>query len=130
MVAPRMGQGPKGSGNLGDCLRYSTRLALCKTRREWLLRIGMGMVVAFILIRALNSYGDPQRWDSDPGSVTASVMSFQSTTKYPPSLLYVLMTLGPAAIVCAFADRLHGPTRNALATLGRAPLAFYMAHLS
>ena len=56
-------------------------------------------------------------------------MSFLGTTKYPPSLLYLLMTLGPAAIACAFAERLHGPIRNALVTLGRAPLAFYVAHL-
>jgi hypothetical protein len=56
-------------------------------------------------------------------------MSFLGTTKYPPSLLYILMTLGPAAIACAYIERLYGPIRNALATLGRAPLAFYVAHL-
>jgi hypothetical protein len=56
-------------------------------------------------------------------------MSFLGTTKYPPSLLYVLMTLGPAAIACAYVDRLYAPLRNALMTLGRAPLAFYLPHL-
>jgi hypothetical protein len=56
-------------------------------------------------------------------------MSFLGTTKYPPSLLFILMTLGPAAIVCAFADRFRGPISDALVTLGRAPLAFYIAHL-
>jgi hypothetical protein len=56
-------------------------------------------------------------------------MSFLGTTKYPPSLLYILMTLGPAAIACAYVERLHVPIRDALATLGRAPLAFYVAHL-
>ena len=100
-----------------------------KLRDQWLLRIGMALVIAFILIRALNVYGDPQPWHSDPGGTAASVMSFLGTTKYPPSLLYILMTLGPAAIVCAYADRLYGPIRNALVTLGRAPLAFYVAHL-
>jgi uncharacterized membrane protein len=100
-----------------------------KQRNEWLVRIGIGLFIAFILIRALNVYGDPQPWDSDASGTTASVMSFLGTTKYPPSLLYVLMTLGPAAIVCAFVERLYAPIRNALATLGRAPLAFYVAHL-
>ena len=94
-----------------------------------LLRIGVSLVIAFILIRALNVYGDPGAWESDPSRTAASVMSFLATTKYPPSLLYLLMTLGPAAIACAFADRLHGPIRNPLVTLGRAPLAFYIAHL-
>jgi uncharacterized membrane protein len=93
-----------------------------KQRNAWLVRIGIGMVIAFVLIRALNVYGDPSPWE---GSVT----SFLGTTKYPPSLLYILMTLGPAAIACAFVDRLYAPIRNALMTLGRAPLAFYLAHL-
>jgi hypothetical protein len=56
-------------------------------------------------------------------------MSFLGTTKYPPSLLYLLMTLGPAAIACAFVERLRNPIKNALVTLGRAPFAFYVAHL-
>jgi uncharacterized membrane protein len=100
-----------------------------KTRDQWLLRIGVCLVVAFISIRAVNVYGDPKAWEVDPGSITASVMSFLNTTKYPPSLLYVLMTLGPAAILCAFADRFRGPIKNVLVTFGRAPLAFYIAHL-
>jgi uncharacterized membrane protein len=99
-----------------------------KTRDGWLLRIGLSLVLAFILVRALNVYGDPQPWVMG-GSTTASFMSFLATTKYPPSLLYLLMTLGPAVIACAFAERLRGPIRDALVTLGRAPLAFYVAHL-
>ena len=55
-------------------------------------------------------------------------MSFLGTTKYPPSLLYLLMTLGPAAILCAFADRFRGPISEALVTLGRAPFAYYVSH--
>jgi uncharacterized membrane protein len=100
-----------------------------KQREKRLLRIGIGLVVAFILIRALNVYGDPKAWQSDPSSITASAMSFLGTTKYPPSLLFLLMTLGPAAILCAFADRFRGPISDALVTLGRAPLAFYISHL-
>ena len=93
-----------------------------KRRNAWLVRIGAGLIIAFMLMRALNVYGDPSPWDG-------SVMSFLGTTKYPPSLLYILMTLGPAAIACAFVDRLYEPLRNALMTFGRAPLAFYLAHL-
>jgi uncharacterized membrane protein len=100
-----------------------------KQRDPWLLRIGGGLVIAFILIRALNVYGDPSPWELDPNSTAASIMSFLATTKYPPSLLFILMTLGPAAILCAFADRIRGPIKDALVTLGRAPLAFYIAHV-
>ena len=98
-------------------------------RDKWLLRIGIGLFVAFILMRALNVYGDPNAWESDPRSITASVMSFLGTTKYPPSLLFLLMTLGPAAILGAFAESIRGPISEALVTLGRAPLAFYISHL-
>ena len=86
------------------------------------------MTVAFIALRALALYGDPNPWRSQP-TLAASIMSFLGTAKYPPSLLYVLMTLGPMAIACAFVDRLYAPVRGVLATFGRAPLAFYLAHL-
>jgi uncharacterized membrane protein len=99
------------------------------TRRKRLLSIGTGSIAAFVLLRSLDVYGDPNSWTAVPDDTAASVMSFLGTTKYPPSLLYLLMTLGPAAIACAFVERLHAPIRNALATLGRAPLAFYVAHL-
>jgi uncharacterized membrane protein len=98
-------------------------------RRKQLLRIGIALVVAFILIRALNVYGDPHPWEPGSNTFAASVMSFLGTTKYPPSLLFVLMTLGPAAIACAYIDRLPGRIKDVLTTFGRAPLAFYIAHL-
>jgi uncharacterized membrane protein len=97
-------------------------------RDQRLLRIGVSLVIAFILLRALNVYGDPHPWAINPSRTAASIMSFLAATKYPPSLLYLLMTLGPAAILCAFADRWCGPIKDAFVTLGRAPLAFYIAH--
>jgi len=97
-------------------------------RDQRLLRIGVSLVIAFILLRALNVYGDPHPWAINPSRTAASIMSFLAATKYPPSLLYLLMTLGPAAILCAFADRWRGPIKDALVTLGRAPLAFYVTH--
>jgi uncharacterized membrane protein len=100
-----------------------------RLRDARLMRVGIGLVIGFALLRALDLYGDPHKWHFDPNSVAATLMSFLATTKYPPSLLYLLMTLGPAAIVCAFAERWHGGIKNVLVTFGRAPLAFYVAHL-
>jgi uncharacterized membrane protein len=98
--------------------------------RDWrLARIGLALIVGFILLRALDVYGDPRPWHFYPNNLTASIMSFLATTKYPPSLLYLLMTLGPAAIACAYAERLPERVRDVLLTYGRAPLAFYVAHL-
>ena len=55
-------------------------------------------------------------------------MDFLNTTKYPPSLDYLLMTLGPAAILCSFADRMRGAIKDVLVMFGRVPFAFYVAH--
>ena len=98
-------------------------------RNDRLMRIGIGLLLGFVLVRALDTYGDPHHWHASPTNIAATVMSFLATTKYPPSLLYLLMTLGPAAIVCASAERLRGGIRDVLVTFGRAPLAFYVAHL-
>jgi uncharacterized membrane protein len=100
-----------------------------KRRNAGLVRFGVGFVLAFLLIRALNVYGDPGPWNPGAPTTGASIMSFLGTTKYPPSLLYLLMTLGPAALACAFVDRLPASVRNVLITFGRAPFAFYLAHL-
>ena len=99
-----------------------------KPRDTRLIRIGCTLVIGFVLLRALNIYGDPHAWHFDPDNLSASVMSFLATTKYPPSLLYTLMTLGPAAIVCGYADRLPSMIKNILLTYGRTPLAFYIPH--
>src|SRR4029079_9252239 len=64
-----------------------------KQRRTRLLQIGVSLIVSFVLVRALNVYGDPHPWHVDPSSTAASFMSFLATTKYPPSLLFILMTL-------------------------------------
>jgi uncharacterized membrane protein len=100
-----------------------------KPRDDRLMRIGIGLLLGFVLARAVDIYGDPHSWHASATNTAATVMSFLATTKYPPSLLYLLMTLGPAAIVCAFAERFHGGIRDVLVTFGRAPLAFYVAHL-
>ena len=100
-----------------------------KLRETRLMRIGIGLLLAFVLLRAFDIYGDPHKWHFDSNNIAATVMSILTTTKYPPSLLYLLMTLGPAAIVCALAERWRGGIRDVLVTFGRVPLGFYVAHL-
>ncbi len=76
-------------------------------RRKWLLISGAAVCVLFVLIRLVNVYGDPARW-APQDTPAFTFLSFLNTTKYPPSLLYLLMTLGPAILVLALADRIDG----------------------
>jgi len=98
-------------------------------RDAWLLRGGIALTLAFIVIRAINVYGDPHPWHVTDRGAVGTLMSFLNTEKYPPSLLYVLMTIGPAAILCAYAERMHGAVKDTLVMFGRVPFAFYIAHL-
>ena len=98
-------------------------------RNVLLLRAGSALTLAFVLLRASGLYGDPNPWQAQPGGTAATVIDFLNVTKYPPSLLFLLMTLGPAALLCGVADRLSGGVKDALIMFGRVPFAFYVAHL-
>ena len=98
-------------------------------RDAWLLRGGIALTLAFVVIRAINVYGDPHPWHVTERGALGTLMSFLNTEKYPPSLLFVLMTIGPAAILCSFAERMHGAIKDTLVMFGRVPFAFYVAHL-
>jgi len=99
-----------------------------RQRRQWLWRGGLVMIAAFLLLRALDVYGDPNGWQTQPGGSVATVLDFLNTTKYPPSLDFLLMTWGPAAVFCAFADRVPARIGGVLNTYGRVPFAFYVPH--
>ena len=97
-------------------------------RHRVLLRSGLALTAAFIILRALDFYGDPNSWQVQPSGFEATVFDFLNTTKYPPSLEFLLMAVGPAAVLCAYADRITGPVKDALVTFGRVPFAFYVTH--
>jgi uncharacterized membrane protein len=99
-------------------------------RRRLLIRLGAAMTIAFVVLRTINAYGDPVRWAS-LGSAGRTALSFLNTTKYPPSLLFLLMTLGPALLLLAAFDRSSGRLplilRPAL-VVGKVPLFDYVIH--
>jgi uncharacterized membrane protein len=97
-------------------------------RDRRLLLCGAALTLAFVALRFSGVYGDPNPWMAQDRGLAATLMDFLNTTKYPPSLLFLLMTLGPAAMAAANADRLPASVRNVLVTYGRAPFAFYIAH--
>lgn len=98
-------------------------------RRRWLFGLGAVLTAAFVLVRALNVYGDPRRWSSHEDGVL-TLLDFLDCEKYPPSLAFLLMTLGPILLALGAFDRLG--RREAIAPLlviGTVPLFFYVAHL-
>jgi uncharacterized membrane protein len=95
-------------------------------RRRILLRLGAAITVGFILLRAINIYGDPARW-STQSSIVKTVLSFLAVSKYPPSLLFLMMTLGPAMLFLAwFEGRERGRIARIFIVYGRVPLFFYL----
>ena len=90
--------------------------------------MGVALIIAFVALRAANVYGDPSHWAHQRSGVF-TVLSFINTTKYPPSLLYLLMTLGPALLFLrAVDDRLPRLLRPAL-VFGKVPMFYYVLHI-
>jgi uncharacterized membrane protein len=97
-------------------------------RRTFLVRMGLGLAAAFVVVRAVNIYGDPLRW-SHQASPVFTVLSFLNVRKYPPSLDFLLMTLGPAMVVMAWLENFHFHFTNPLIVFGHVPFFYYGAHL-
>jgi uncharacterized membrane protein len=97
-------------------------------RRRWIVGLGASATVAFLALRALNRYGDPHPWEQQPRALF-TVLSFVNCHKAPPSLDFLLMTLGPGLIALGALDGVRVGAGNPLLVFGRVPLFFYVAHL-
>jgi len=97
-------------------------------RRKALLMLGLGALVLFVVIRLVNGYGEPKPW-SPQASPLLTFFSFIDVTKYPPSLAYALVTIGPGLLALAALERFRVPLSNAFETFGRVPLFAYVVHL-
>lgn len=98
------------------------------TRDRLCIRLGIGLTAAFLVLRWLNVYGDPAPWRPQ-ASLGRTVLAFLDATKYPVSLAYLLMTLGPALLLVPLFDRLRGWLADALRVFGQVPLFFWLLHV-
>jgi uncharacterized membrane protein len=94
-------------------------------RRRILFKLGAAMLASFVLLRSVNIYGDPNRWRAQKSAIF-TVLSFLNVSKYPPSLLFLLLTLGAAILALPWFERIEkGRLSRILITFGRVPLFFY-----
>jgi uncharacterized membrane protein len=97
-------------------------------RRRFLVQMGIALIVAFVALRTVNLYGDPARWATQR-SPAFTVLSFLNVTKYPPSLLFLLMTLGPALLVLRAVDGGMPTLLRPVLVYGKVPMFYYVLHI-
>ncbi len=97
-------------------------------RKTTLLWSGASMISLFIILRCINIYGDPLLWSKQPSPVF-TFLSFINVSKYPPSLMYCLITLGPAFIFLAFSENARSSVSKIISVFGRVPMFYYILHI-
>lgn len=115
--------------SLGYCLGslYDTTFDIQK-RKRILNSLGIGSIVLFFILITFNTYGDPVKW-TNYGDTTKTLMSIFNISKYPPSLLYLLVTLGGTFLFLANAEKLKGKVVNFFCVFGRVPFFYYILHI-
>lgn len=106
---------------------YSSKFT-AEMRKKTLLIAGSTLILAFIILRTINSYGDPEPWE-EQRSLTYTLLSFLNVTKYPPSLMYSCMTLGPALVLLASIENVRNRFTDILNIFGRVPFFYYILHI-
>jgi hypothetical protein len=97
-------------------------------RSNRIVLLGAACIAAFIVLRGGNIYGNPTPWTPQTTPLR-SLLAILNCQKYPPSLAYLLMTLGPVFAAWPLWERWRGPLARFLITFGRVPLFFYIVHL-
>jgi uncharacterized membrane protein len=115
-------------------------------RRSMCIRLGLAAIALFLVVRGTDRYGDQRRWHRPPVAAQANqaltaqsstpprpqmplALAFLNTSKYPASLSFLLMTLGPMLVLLGLVDQARGPIARALETFGRVPMFYYLLHI-
>ncbi len=96
-------------------------------RKKVLIALGTRIILFFIVLRATNVYGDPDHWSSQK-NIIFNILSFINTHKYPPSLLYMCMTIGPGILFLAFFSNAGNRLSKIISVYGRVPFFYYILH--
>ncbi|MGN6354900.1 MAG: DUF1624 domain-containing protein [Parafilimonas sp.] len=96
-------------------------------RKKTILSIGFAVIIFFIVLRYINQYGDPSHWSKQKNSLY-TFLSFLNTSKYPPSLCYLCMTLGPVIVLLALTETVQNKFARFAGMYGRVPFFYYVLH--
>ncbi|MBF4506043.1 DUF1624 domain-containing protein [Flavobacterium sp. JLP] len=96
-------------------------------RKKIFIKIGFSAIALFAIIRFINIYGDPALWAVQKNALF-TFLSFMNVTKYPPSLLFGLITLGIMLLLLAFADQFNNGIKRVTSVYGKAPLFYFIVH--
>lgn len=107
---------------------FNTSLVTPQHRKKVLVSMGLLLCALFVLLRLSNSYGDPRPWEPRD-TVAKTIMAFLDITKYPPSLMYACMTLGPSLLVLAWLEGIQNRITNIFNVFGRVPFFYYILHV-
>jgi uncharacterized membrane protein len=97
-------------------------------RKKWLLRLGVGSILLFLILRGINVYGDPIPWSVQKNG-TFTIMSFFNVYKYPPSLLFLLITIGPGFLFLYATETIQNKITDFFLVFGRVPFFYYVLHI-
>jgi uncharacterized membrane protein len=114
---------------LGYCtgIFFSPKFTVSQ-RRKILNGIGIGLIVLFIIVRFINGYGDPQPWHTQKNGLF-TFLSFINVQKYPPSLMYMCIMMGPAFLLLSLFEKIKNAFTKAIKVYGRVPFFYYVIHL-
>ncbi len=114
---------------LGYCagVLFSSKF-IAEQRKKILIQSGIGLIIFFVVLRFTNLYGDPVDWSEQKNSLY-TFLSFMNVDKYPPSLLYFCITIGPALLVLAFIEKVKNRFTDIMLVYGRTAFFYYVLHL-
>lgn len=115
--------------SLGYCLGawYTAGYEVSKRQRNlWIA--GATCIALFTVLRYTNLYGDPVKWSVQKNALF-TILSFIKVNKYPPSLLYLLLTLGAAFLFLSFTEKSKGAVIKVVSVYGRVPMFYYLIHI-
>lgn len=114
---------------LGYCFgEFYQKNASITARKKWLLALGIAAIALFFILRGFNFYADLMPWTSQD-TTEKTIISFFNVNKYPPSLAYILITLGPALLFLYAIETINNSATNFLLVFGRVPFFYYLLHI-